>query len=171
MKYLSVFLFSFVLLLPCYAQQDIKIFDRIGHDGIVKILGQPISTDGMDGLELLEYPGNTYICIHEETGELYGFNTDSSKYCILSDFIRGGFKVGDKFSKVQKFDFVHSKYGRNRPENALKLIDSTSERDYYVVYSEEWHSFFFSVNNGVIISIDMGTPEEDDGYDKTNKVW
>ena len=171
MKYLSVFLFSFVLLLPCYAQQDIKIFDRIGHDGIVKILGQPISTDGMDGLEVLEYPGQTLICINEETGELAGFNTDSAKYCVLSNYVKGGFKVGDKFSRVQKFDFVHSKYGKNRPENALKLIDSTEERDYYSVFDQEWISIMFRVKNGIIIGIDMSTPEDDDGYDKTNKPW
>ena len=51
------------MAVPCFARQDIKIFDRIGHDGIVKILGQPISTDGMEGLELLEYPGNAFELI------------------------------------------------------------------------------------------------------------
>ena len=164
-----------VLALPCYAQRDVKTLNKIGHEKIIKLLGVPTGQDGIDNYfpdtVIMEYPDDTRFCFDADTWELTGFNTNSSKYCILSDYVKGGFKVGDRFSKVKAFDFVHSKYGKNRKENALRLIDSNERRDYYVIYAKEKIHFFFRVKDGIIIGIDMGTPEEDTGYDKTNKLW
>ena len=175
MKRILICFLVFTLTLPCFAQRDVKTLNKIGHEKIIKLLGVPTGQDGIDDYFpdsfIMEYPDDTRFCFDAETWELVGFNTNSSKYCILSNYVKGGFKVGDKFSKVKAFDFVHSKYGKNRPENALKLIDSTAERDYYVIYTKEKISFFFSIKNGIIIGIDMSTPDEDTGYDKTNKLW
>lgn len=172
MKKILFFTFIIAFTLPCFAQRDIKTFNKIGIEGIIRILGNPSGTEGFeDSIDILEYPEETRFCVDENTRELVGFNTISPEFCILSDYVKGGFKVGDKFSKVQAFDFVHSKYGKNRKENALKLIDSNERRDYYVIYAKEKIHFFLSVKDGVIIGIDMGTPEEDTGYDKTNKLW
>ena len=171
MKKILAISICFIIALPCFAQRDVKTLNKIGRQKVIQILGAPIRTSSWEGADILEYPDATRFCFDENSWELVGFNINSAKYCVFSDYVKGGFKVGDKFSKVQKFDFVHSKYGKNRPENSLKLIDSKAERDYYVVYSEEWHFFFFRVKNGIIIGIDMGTSEEYNGQDMTNKLW
>lgn len=171
MKKILTWTLCIIVVIPCFAQRDIKTLNRKGKEKVIQILGEPIRTEIWDDGVVMEYPDATRFCFTKGTWELDGFNTDSPKYCVLSDYVKGGFKVGDKFSKVQKFDFVHSKYGKNRSGNALKLIDSTAERDYYKVFSEEWYHFYFRVKNGVIIGIDMGTPEEYNGQDMTNKLW
>lgn len=161
-----------------FAQRDIKTFDKIGRDAIIAILGQP---DGnlywggvMEGADAVQYP-DTYVCLDESTSELVGFNTTSPEFCVLSDYIQGGFKVGDSFAKLKNFDFVHSKYGKNRPGNALELVDSSAERDYYAAYGQERKMFFFSVKDGVIIGIDLATMDEDAASylkcDMDNSPW
>ena len=79
---------------PCFAQWDIKTFDRIGKNAIIQILGVPDSdqrrTDWTDDCIVIdyrysaEYPGTSMI-LEEETLELIGFNTESPAFCILSD--------------------------------------------------------------------------------------
>lgn len=154
---------------PCFAQWDIKTFDRIGKNAIIQILGVPepeMKYGGfmgdvivVDYMYSTQYPGTLFI-LDEGTLELSGFNTDSPAFCVLSDYIPGGFKVGDSFEKLQNFDFVHSAYGKNNPENALKLVDSTNERDYYEAYGHERMFYFFSVKDGTIIGIDMAIEED-----------
>lgn len=160
-----LFLATFITLsISGFAQRDIKTFDKIGRSAIISILGQP---DGelywgaiMEGYDDLQYP-DTFVCLDETTSELVGFNTTSSAFCVLSDYIPGGFKVGDSFAKLKNFDFVHSRYGKNRSGNALKLVDSSAERDYYEAYGQERKKFFFEVKNGVITGIDLSTLDEE----------
>ena len=178
MKKQILIILAVFLSLPGFAQRDIKTFDKIGRDAIIAIVGQPDGNEYwggiMDGYEAIQYP-DTYICLDEETSELVGFNSTSSSFCVLSDFIRGGFKVGDSFAKLKRFDFVHSKYGKNRAGNALKLVDSTEERDYYVAYQKERKVFYFVVKNGVIKEISLSTADDDTasylGCDMNNTPW
>jgi len=169
---------------PCFAQWDIKIFDGIGKDAIIQILGVPDSdqrrTDWTDDCIVIdyrysaEYPGTSMI-LEEETLELIGFNTESPAFCILSDYIPGGVKVGDGLAKLQSFDFVHTAYGKDNPGNALKLIDSSSERDYYEIYGKERVSFRFCIKNGIIIGMDMDALDQDAAIhlncDMTSSPW
>ena len=142
MKQILTAVLTLVMIVPCFAKRDVKTLDKIGRQKVLQILGEPITTEIWEDAEILEYPDATRFCFDENSWELVGFNINSAKYCVLSDYVKGGFKVGDKFSKVQKFDFVHSKYGRNRPGNALKLVDSTAEREYYKVFSDEWYHYW-----------------------------
>lgn len=170
--------------IPCLAQLDIKSLDRIGKEEIIKIIGVPEPEEQdpgkMDGYIYVDYtysdvlPG-TWIVLDENTYELTGFNTNSSNFCVLSDYVPGGFKVGDSFTKLQDFDFVHSPYGKDRPQNALKLIDKTTEREYYKAYAAERKQFLFRVKNGKIIGVDMLTLDEDAAFfyncDMSNNPW
>ena len=178
MKRIIIIAVCLVMATPCFAQWDIKVFDKIGKDAIISLLGTPEPEkkyggfmDGVIDVDYFystQYPGTVFV-LDENTLELVGFNTDSPAFCVLSDYIPGGFKVGDSLEKLQSFDFAHSVYGKNKPENALTLIDSTSERDYYEVYGQEMMFFFFSVKNGIIIGVDMGTVEED--FDSSDIPW
>ena len=146
MKKIIIIAVCVAITTPCIAQRDIKTFDRIGREAIIAILGEPDGKEYwggvMEGYDAVQYP-DTYICLDEDTDELVGFNTNSPDFCVLSDFIAGGFRVGDSFEKLKTFDFVHSRYGKNRVGNALKLLDSSTERDYYIIYSKERKRFYF----------------------------
>ena len=178
MKKQILIIFIVFLSLPGFAQRDIKTLDKIGRNAIIAIVGQPDGNEYwggiMDGCEAIQYP-DTYICLDEKTSELIGFNSTSSSFCVLSDYIRGGFKVGDSLAKLKSFDFVHSKYGKNRAGNALKLVDSNEERDYYGAYQEERTNFFFVVKKGVIKEIILSTLDDEAvsyyGCDLNNKPW
>ena len=178
MKRYIILIIGVMLGIPGFAQRDIKTLDKIGRDAIIAIVGQPDGKEYwggiMDGCEAIQYP-DTYICLDEKTSELIGFNSISSSFCVLSDYIRGGFKVGDSLAKLKSFDFVHSKYGKNRAGNALKLVDSNEERDYYVAYQEERTNFFFVVKKGVIKEIILSTLDDEAvsyyGCDLNNKPW
>ena len=178
MKRYIILIIGVMLGIPGFAQRDIKTLDKIGRDAIIAIGGQPDGKEYwggiMDGCEAIQYP-DTYICLDEKTSELIGFNSISSSFCVLSDYIRGGFKVGDSLAKLKSFDFVHSKYGKNRAGNALKLVDSNEERDYYGAYQEERTNFFFVVKKGVIKEIILSTLDDEAvsyyGCDLNNKPW
>ena len=184
MKKIIILAVCLMAAVPCFAQWDIKTFDRIGKNAIIQILGVPESDNKlggeMDGQITVDYyyssqfPGTLFV-LDEDTNELLACKTKSTALCVLSDLVPGGFKVGDSFEKLQNFDFVHSAYGKNRSGNALNLYDSSSERDYYVAYDLERKFFFFSVKNGVIIGIDMGTLSDDAALylncDMTSSPW
>lgn len=184
MKKRVLFAIGLMMALPAYAQWDIKIFDRIGRDAIIGILGVPEPDKKYGGWtdEVIpvdyryseEYPGTSFV-LEKDTFDLRGFNTRSPAFCVLSDYIEGGIKVGDSLSRLQSVDFVHSAYGKNNPDNALRLIDSTRERDYYEVFSKEWSNFCFAVKNDVIISIAMSSHSEDSaiywGIEMYTKPW
>ena len=145
MKKVITFIVYMMIAVPSFAQWDIKIFDRIGKNAIIQIIGVPDSdqrrTDWMDDCIVIdyrysaEYPGTSMV-LEEDTLELIGFNTNSPAFCVFSDYIPGGFKVGDSLTKLQSFDFVHTAYGKNQSANALKLVDSSSERDDYIVFRQ-----------------------------------
>lgn len=124
MKKIMTLIICALVSIPVFAQRDIKTFDKIGGDAIIAILGQPDGKeywgDIMEGYEAIQYP-DTYICLDEDTSELVGFNTSSPSFCILSDHIPGGFKVGDRFEKLRAFDFIRSRYGKNTREGLQEL--------------------------------------------------
>lgn len=172
-----IFALCVMMAFPAFAQRDIKTFDRIGLNAIISILGPHEGEDGMyDDEVLIHYEeGDTYICLNTTTNELLGFNTDSPSFCVLSDYVSGGFKVGDSFEKLRSFDFVHSNYGKNRSGNALTLLESSPERDYYEAFGLERKFFHFCVKNGIITSIIMGTVDDEtaeyQNVDMTNSPW
>lgn len=176
MKQVIAFFTCLIWAVPCLAQRDIKTLDKIGRAAIVDMVGQPDGKEYwggvMEGYDAIQYP-DTYICLDENTFELVGFNTTSPAFCMLSDYISGGFKVGDSLNRLKSFDFVHSKYGKNRSGNALELIDSNSKRDYYEAYGLERISFMFLVKDGKIIGISMAKRSEDSSRncDMTNSPW
>jgi len=178
MKKLIFLMLCVVISIPGNAQRDIKTLDRIGRNAIIAILGQPDGKEYwggiMDGYETIQYP-DTYICLDESTSELVGFNSTSSSFCVLSDYFAGGIKVGDSFETISGYDFVHTKYGKDRTGNKLTLVDSSDERDYYEAFGEERKSFYFVVKKGTIIEIDFGCKDEEEAAyymcDMSNSPW
>ena len=161
-------------MIPCFAQRDIKVFNRIGRDRIIKILGTPDPADPDDDLlpEILviRYK-NTVIEIDKDSGEISRFITSSPEFCVLSDYVPDGFKVGDPVSKLKSFDFAKSKYGRNNPGNALTRLNEAKE--YYVAYQEEYYHLYFEIKDGFIYGIMLKASEDlpYEGYNNPYSPW
>ncbi len=166
------------------AQIDIKQFNKVGPEAVSTLLGNPPEQweDNLypDCLILGDEEYIEGVCsfgarivIDDEDYTLTGFDTRSSNFIILSDFINGGVRVGDSISRLAAYDFVHTTYGRNKEGNALKqdvnYPDGTSS---YTLFEEEFQSIFFRVQNNIIIEISLSTSEDDPpGYDYTNRLF
>ena len=175
----------FVIAMPCFAQRDVKTLEGRTPEQIIAIFGTPVVKD---------YSTTEYMCPVVFYGTSKFFFVDTSKnstpnwacqdietsdpgLCVLSDYIDGGIKVGDPFSKLQSIDFVHSQYGRNKEGNALKsseiAYDIISHPANYVVFEEEYQSIYFSVENGIITAFSVISKEDTPypNYDFSVSIW
>ena len=97
---------------------------------------------------------------------------------MLSNFIAGGVRVGDKLSKIRNFDFSKTKYGRNKVENGLKTTDFAFKilDKYpvnYVIFEKEGTIVFLCVQHGIIKAISFISTEDlpYEGYDSNNNIF
>lgn len=180
-SFLSIITLS-VIYISAYAQRDIKTLEGKTSAQIIQITGTPVSKDlgeTMPDLDMYVF-SDTEFSIDRNTRKIDAFETKSSKYCILSDMIPDGIKVGDDISKLRGFDFAKSAYGRNKPSNALRNVDR-NKFDYpilgnvanFVVYETEYHSIYFAVKDGLIVGwaylTKADTPYEP--YDGSIHLW
>lgn len=140
-----------------FAQRDIKTLNKKTSAEVISIIGEPASKELGEEIENEDklFYEDTYLRVDNINKALLYFQTASSSYCILSDVIAGGIKVGDSVTKIQSFDFVHSRYGRNKSGNSLRVC-----KDYricgrvsdYIAYQEEYERLCFVVKDGIIIA-------------------
>lgn len=181
MKRIAIALLLTLFCMQAWAQRDIKTFSKIGQDKIESILGTPDQVEeGMDDSVLMYYNDKKIVVtINLNSKLLESVICVNPDLCILSDYIEGGIKVGDPFSKVQGYDFVHSKYGRNKTTNGLiKLKDNEGwwcfdKTTNYVVYREEYQHIAFAVENGIIQGFVYSTYPDAPymPYDFKNRLW
>lgn len=168
----------FLISLICFAQRDIKTLNYLSPEDVITLLGSPNDVDytwmTIDGESVLGDACLTYdkTSIVINGGESYGidyFCTEDSLFCVLSDYISGGIKVGDSFDKLQAYDFVNSTYGRGKPENGLVLMDTNR----YSVFFGEYQRLFFTVMDNIIIKVEYSEAEDQPypDYDFANKLF
>ena len=166
------------LAVSAFAQRDIKSFDNLSPEGVISILGNPIEVDynwlrigdeRVLGDACLTYDRTTIVINGGESYSLDYFCTEDSQFCVLSDYISGGIKVGDPLNKLQSYVFVNSVYGRGKPENGLLLIDSNR----YAVFFDEYQRLFFTVIDNLIVKIEYSEAEDlpYPNYDFSNKLF
>ena len=149
MKKILLLLSLLAAILPTFAQHvRNKPFDptlnaeRLTPDEIIRLLGKPERIDSMmmDGLGVF-YPGAqfyfyaSYDPARPEKKPVFaldGFETESPDFCILSDCFPGGLTVGDRLERLKQLDFVHTRYGKGRAKNGLRLAGNHSELDEYI---------------------------------------
>ena len=85
------------------------------------------------------------------------FSFSSSAFCVFSDYIDGGIKIGDSIERLQSIDFVHTPYGRGRQGNALKQLDNHQQ---YVIYGDEYWGCCFDIENGIITLIQFACKQD-----------
>ena len=166
-----------VVAVPCFAQRDIKTLNNKTSDQIVSLIGDPTDMElGEDNEneDKLIYDDSRIIVDNENKSLVY-FETSSSAYCILSNLIPGGIKVGDPLSKIKSFDFANTEYGRGKEANGLKEethIRICGQNSSYVAYRYEYEWIGFVVKNGRIAAWAFLTapdyPYPD--YDDTNSL-
>ena len=178
MKKILLLLSLLAAILPTFAQHvRNKPFDptlnpeRLTPDEIIGLFGKPEQIDSAlidDGLGIF-YPEarfyfyESYDPARPEKEPVYvwdGFETESPDFCILSDCFPGGIKVGDRLERLKQLDFVHSRYGKGRAKNGLRLAGNHSELDEYIIFGEEYNSFYLHVKDGIVRSISWVTPED-----------
>lgn len=93
-----------------------------------------------------------------------GFTFSSNRFCIFSDFIEGGIRIGDSLERLQSIDYVHTPYGRGRQGNALRKMSNQQ----YIVYSDEYWDCCFDIENGIITLIQFGSKEDSPSPDYSN---
>ena len=170
-----------------YAQIDITQFNKVGPEAVSALLGNPpeqwrddVYPDclilGDEEYNHGECSFNARICLNYDDYRLVGFETTSPAYPFLLSFIPEGVRVGDPISKVESYDFVHTRYGRSKSGNALTQSGSYTDKTgkllrYYWLFSEELQNYYFLVNEvGIIVEIGFGEAEEEPypNYDYTN---
>ena len=119
-----------------------------------------LGEDTIDGFG----PSGVLMGIGRKSHELIDFSTNSKKYCILSDVVPGGVKVGTKISDLQKYDFSNTRYGRNKPGNAIKATGENNVQNgkEYIIYGEEYQYISLYVKNGIVILWQFITNEQED---------
>ena len=174
MKKTIIILLLTLAAVPSFAQRDVKTLNRKTPAQIISILGQEPcknptwwSDNDFPDLTHLEFDNNEtvielYIGSGDEHVFIDKFSTTSDKYCFLSDYVPGGFKVGDTLQKIQSFDFAKSKYGRNNPKNALHL---GQDPKWYIAFQDEGYRLSFRVENNVIVEIWLKSQEVAEGYE------
>ena len=182
MKKTLILLLLALAAMPSFAQRDVKTLNRKTPAQIISILGQqpcknqhPAYWSQYDFPDLahLEFDNNeTVIEVFIDNGDEHvfidRFSTTSDKYCFLSDYVPGGFKVGDTLHKILLFDFAKSKYGRNNPKNALK---PDQDPEWYNAFQDEGYRLSFRVENNIIVEIWLQSREVAEGYVNKNNPF
>lgn len=187
MKRVLVISIAIVMSLSANAQIDIKAFDRIGKEAVENLLGNPLESwdydtypEGMvlgaceyDENGMKEYgPCGAVIGVQEKDNALFLFSTSSPRFLFLTNLAEGGIKVGDSIDRIREIDFVHSRYGRNKPGNGLQPVVSWKGIDQYCLFGEEMENVYLRFKDGVLIdilySISQDIPYEP--YDFSNRL-
>ena len=163
MKKLGLVFIMTMLALQVKAQVvDLKNLANKTPDEIIALYGSPEQID--NGLsytaqKTLVYPDFMIFYNEDASGgyTLNGFTFSSNRFCIFSDYLEGGIKIGDSLERLQSIDFVHTPYGRDNQKNALRSVNNFN---YYKVYSDEYYFFYFKIENGVITEIQFTSKQD-----------
>ena len=113
-----------------------KFVSVFGVPEYYKKVGEP--EDGDEMTEVYRF-GKSYF-VFQNNGELRSFALENNRFPALTNYIEGGIRVGDKFSKLDKFEY-------GKPVFKDKLEDGTSV---YVLWEDSYDQVYISVKNGII---------------------
>ena len=97
-----------------------------------------------DGEEMSEtyYLGDNCF-VFQNSGVLTYFSMRDGLFPTLTNYLKGGISVGEKFSKLDKFEY-------GKPVFKDKLEDG---RSVYILWEDSYDQVYISVKNGIIKSI------------------
>ena len=108
-----------------------KFVSVFGVPEYYKKVGEP--KDGDEMTEVYRF-GKTYF-VFQNNGELRSFALENNRFPALTNYIEGGIRVGDKFSKLDKFEY-------GKPVFKKTLEDGTA---IYRLWEDSYDRITFSV--------------------------
>lgn len=165
---------------PAMAQKDLSELNGMTDGQVKKTYGQPKEYTANHEYTMSSYfrYDDMEIFYTQSHESIDCFDISSDRVKVLSNFIAGGVRVGDKLSKIQNFDFSKTKYGRNKDGNGLKTTDFAFNilDKYpvnYVIFEEEGTTVYLCVQNGIIKAISFISKDDlpYEGYDVNNHIF
>ncbi|MBQ9184943.1 MAG: hypothetical protein IJ151_03605 [Bacteroidales bacterium] len=160
MKRIISIIIVLMAVIPTFAQvTDIKNLVNKTPQEIVNLYpDSSLNTDAMwdYGVNAIVNGNSFTIGYDQDPSGRYSinyFDFTSTSFCLFSDFINGGIKIGDTLARLQSIDFVHTPYGRGDNGNALTQENTNS----YIVYGNEFLYINFLIGNGTIAKIYIRT--------------
>ena len=108
-----------------------KFVSVFGVPEYYKKVGEP--KDGDEMTEVYRF-GKTYF-VFQNNGELRSFALENNRFPALTNYIEGGIRVGDKFSKLDKFEY-------GKPVFKKTLEDGTA---IYRLWEDSYDRITFSI--------------------------
>lgn len=139
---------------PAPAQTSIYSFDKKSPDLIKKTYGTPILEDAKAEFTpsyTLQYK-NFCVYLDPDDYALVGFETESPDFVMLTGFVSGGIKVGDKISKlngIEKKDPYFNKAGNGLKTPAIET-QLCGKIATHILFEQTTEKYYFYVVNGII---------------------
>lgn len=184
MKQKSILIILALLItIPTMAQTNLVDLYQANDSQVRARFGEPIQCEIPEGFGGYCYEYENMVFWYDNTTgnrHLEGFEIANNRVKVLTNFITGGVKVGDSFSKVLNANFIHTKYGKNNSKNGLQTetgyllscggVDINST---HILFKEEYQYFVFTVENNIIKAIAMYSKDDcpDEGYSYSNSVF
>ena len=132
-----------------YDVEGFCIGQRMNYKQFVAKFGKPDRYEN-DGSDESYYIGEDYFHF-EDNGIFLNFIIESNRFAVLTKYMKGGIRAGDKLSKLDNFKYgkpVEVKYGLPPEPGVLK----------YALFESSDCPIFLYVKAGVIITISYFEP-------------
>ena len=154
------------------AQIDIATLEGLTTAQITDLVGQPLRIIDVDmdpDLDQIDYK-DTQIFQRRTSNSLDYIHTTSDRFCVLSNLVEGGIKVGDSLEKLKAIDFAKTEYGRGKLGNRLQEFNRFEweiggHTVNYWIFSQECERIFLAVSDGIVKAWSYNPVEDATGYD------
>ena len=137
-------------VLDFYVCADVNGIDcstKCNYDKFVSVFGKPdiyINSGDPNGDEFSEtYEIGKNSFSFSFNGELYYFDLGDNRFAALTNFIKGGVRVGDKISKLDNIVYGKPKFLNKMEDGKLR----------YVLWESSYDPVYFHVKDGIILKI------------------
>lgn len=154
-----------------FAQTDIDelMYDN-SFDKIVRLYGQPlerVEEEGEGGYYIWLTYANFHTVIDQETNSIFGISFWTDDMCVLSSYVRGGIKVGDRASAFKDVDFSRLVTGKHYESCGMIALETPYINDcdhffnYGVLSRGKPYRIDFAVENDIIKAIHVRYLDDD----------
>lgn len=139
--------------------EGVKIGQKMTYDKFVAKFGKPTeytqsdSDSGEEGTPTIDeyYRVGKDVFYFRNNGNFCGFSINENNFSVLTLWVSGGIRVGDKLSKLDNF-----KYGK--PKEASWLKPENGFVEYAIFYNHLDAFVYLSVKDGIIHNIRYSDP-------------
>ena len=107
-------------------------------DKIVRLYGQPlerVEEEGEGGYYIWLTYANFHTVLDQETNNIFGISFWTDDMCVLSSYVRGGIKVGDRASAFKDVDLSRLVTGKHYESCGIIALETPYIRDCRLMFS------------------------------------